>query len=192
MAPCAASRRAIWSVPSSSSRIEMAERKKLAKGIPRAHVTTFEFARSGRLNSETTLVSRRNIRAFSSEDAKALAEVGRLEKPATDTRRLKGEFTIAWLCERFGKAHIAAGEALVVLNRQKNMRGAAPVCDENRPAAGRLLGATGVLIEFTAGQSRHRHLRLQIETPTILIIKIICRHVSTFKRLLVRTRSGKV
>jgi hypothetical protein len=39
----------------------MAERKKLAAGIVLAQVTTLVFARSGRLSSEMTLVSRRNI-----------------------------------------------------------------------------------------------------------------------------------
>ena len=62
IAPWLASLRAIRSAPSSISRIETTETKKLAKGVAAAHASTFLSALSGRLSSEITLVSSSNIR----------------------------------------------------------------------------------------------------------------------------------
>jgi hypothetical protein len=54
-------RRAISRAPSSISRIEIADRKKLAAGIAPAQAMTLRSAFSGRRSSEATLVSSRNI-----------------------------------------------------------------------------------------------------------------------------------
>ena len=61
-APCFASFRAVCNAPSSSSSTVIAERKRLATAVLRAHAKTFGFALPGRRSSETTLVSITNIK----------------------------------------------------------------------------------------------------------------------------------
>ena len=54
---------------------------------------------------------------------------------------------------------MAAGEALVRLDREQDVRRTAAVRDEHRPVACRLLGAARVLIELAAGHGRDGHGR---------------------------------
>jgi len=100
---------------------------------------------------------------------------------AADARRIEFKAR-ARLCKGFPKAHMPAGQAKIVLDRQQpHGAGAGPrSVIKGRPLRRRLLGAAGILIESTAGESGQRSLWLH----AILWLSeadAICGSIATFK-----------
>lgn len=96
-------------------------------------------------SSETTFVSRRNIR-----------EVGRPVE-AGQARRLELDVRSFGSGEQIDDTVVFAGDFAVLLDGEQYVRGAAAVGDEDGAFDGGLFGATDVLIEFAAGDGGDGH-----------------------------------
>ena len=86
--------------------------------------------------------------------ASTSVEIGRLEQVVPEARRIEVELRSPGLSNRFQQAHIASRQLLIILDRQEHMSGAATVSNKHWALASRLLGPTGTLVEFTAGERR--------------------------------------